>query len=558
MAWLRNRGANSVTIPDGRTVTPTDDVQILLNCANIWDKAYTTLTALFADTSTLQAVINSNNAIDYLVRSTTFASGSVPIMTSNTAPSGTCIQNGAESGYYAYSAFDGKDDTSFATRAAIANAYVGYTFPSAKRMVKCKAYVGTNATAESHYTYKIQGSNDGTNWTDLADAISVTLSDHGFTWINVDLDSTNVYTSFRLIHPSTLEASRRMQVSTLQFYEADAVFTEDSTAMSYIGLNNYAANTLLGEYNPNLVPIMTSNTTPSGEASASAEYSSDYKAFKAFDNNDGTRWASNGTTNQYIQYAFANPQEVKKILIRPYFATNSSAKNITIKCSNNGTDWSSLGSYTLENTDGMKTCVLQNTQSATFWRIDIADSYNNRTIAISTIRFYAEEYDSEVWLNAICNSTYFDSVLNAKVPTMTDYTVPSGKVIYYNQTGGQYTNPPWRAFNSSYGGGGSVNKINNAYIGYEFPEKVAVKVAKADKISLAGSGSATIALIASDDKSTWTSLYSSSVSQEASFKYIVPTNDTKYKYYAFRFSSISSSANICGIVNGQFYGRKDV
>ena len=34
------------TIPDGSTVTPTDDVQILLNCANIWDKAYTTIADL--------------------------------------------------------------------------------------------------------------------------------------------------------------------------------------------------------------------------------------------------------------------------------------------------------------------------------------------------------------------------------------------------------------------------------------------------------------------------------------------------------------------------------
>ena len=86
--WTISDGTNTATVtvtaqttyyltlgvPDGSTVTPTDDIQTLLNCANIWDKSYTTLTELLSDSTSLQAVISSNNAIDYLVRSTTFAS----------------------------------------------------------------------------------------------------------------------------------------------------------------------------------------------------------------------------------------------------------------------------------------------------------------------------------------------------------------------------------------------------------------------------------------------------------------------------------------------------
>ena len=60
-------------IPNGATVTPTDDVQTWLHCANVWNKSYTTISEVVADTTTLNTLISDNNATDYLVRSTTFA-----------------------------------------------------------------------------------------------------------------------------------------------------------------------------------------------------------------------------------------------------------------------------------------------------------------------------------------------------------------------------------------------------------------------------------------------------------------------------------------------------
>ena len=59
--------------PDGATVTPTDDVQTWLHCANVWNKSYTTISEVVADTTTLNTLIANENANDYLVRSTTFA-----------------------------------------------------------------------------------------------------------------------------------------------------------------------------------------------------------------------------------------------------------------------------------------------------------------------------------------------------------------------------------------------------------------------------------------------------------------------------------------------------
>ena len=62
-------------IPNGATVTPTDDVQMWLHCANIWDKTdLTTIDDVIRDTTTLNTLISDNNASDYLARSTTWAS----------------------------------------------------------------------------------------------------------------------------------------------------------------------------------------------------------------------------------------------------------------------------------------------------------------------------------------------------------------------------------------------------------------------------------------------------------------------------------------------------
>ena len=59
--------------PNGATVTPTDDVQTWLHCANVWDKQYTTVSQVVADKTTLNALVQNENANDYLVRSTTFS-----------------------------------------------------------------------------------------------------------------------------------------------------------------------------------------------------------------------------------------------------------------------------------------------------------------------------------------------------------------------------------------------------------------------------------------------------------------------------------------------------
>lgn len=176
--------------PTGSTASPVNVIQTWLHCANIWDKTYTTINQVLSDTSTLLALISSNNAADYMARSTSWASSvcanqtamgyignnnycankllanstwrtsicnstyfesvlnvKVPTMTSNTAPSGEAITSGAHSMAPAYYAFDGDDSTYYQSSDYSLNHWVGYAFPSAVKIYKI---VGINQNSDGN------------------------------------------------------------------------------------------------------------------------------------------------------------------------------------------------------------------------------------------------------------------------------------------------------------------------------------------------------------------------------------------------------------------------
>lgn len=249
------------SIPDGKTVTPTDDVQILLACAGITDKSYTMISELLADSVSLATVISDNNAIDYLVRSTTWASSvtsnstamsyiglnnyasntllgdatwcsailqssnresvlnvKVPVMTSETTPSGQCFESsvGLSNGvptYYGYYAFDGKyyATGTWESSSASVPQYVGYKFPSAVCIKGIMIHNG-RATYYGIKDFKFQGSNDGTNWTDLKSGTALLNTDYQYFSVE---NNTNNYQWYRVYNTSIYGS---LSACNCQFY----------------------------------------------------------------------------------------------------------------------------------------------------------------------------------------------------------------------------------------------------------------------------------------------------------------------------------------------------
>lgn len=240
-------------IPNGTTVTPVGNIQTWLHCADIWNKSYTTIAQVLNDASTLQALIASNNASDYMARSTTWASD-----------------------------------------------------------------VTADSTAMTYI-----GANDYCADTLLADS----------TWLNAICDST--------------------------YFE------------SVLNVK---------------VPTMTSNTTPSGVASASSVFSgtgNEYAPYKAFDKNTSTRWLSttvSASTVSYIQYMFTNPVVINKVSVQfDTWITGSisTISKLKIKGSNDGSNFTDVAVLSLS--AKKQDFVIQNNIAYNYIRLEIT-GYN----AIST------------------------------------------------------------------------------------------------------------------------------------------------------------------------------
>ena len=324
-----------VHIPEGATVTPTDDIQTWLACANITNKSYTTLAEVLADRETFETLLRDSNACDYMARSTSWAKaeGLVPTLTGTSA---NVISVGDYSGQPAWKLFDGDNSTPWSADQAYLSggAYVGYHFDNPV-IVSNIGYIhrwdGNNATL----VWKIQGSNDGTNWIDLSDNFNANSSnDNDKSWHYISLNVIGEYSYYRIYEISNSNSQMYPTLMELQFYEAD--ITRNPDAMALIGKYDYCSNALLGNATwrdaiansdywdkvlEPLVPKMTSDTTPSGTASASTVYQnnvSNYGAWRAFDGDDSSsRWisASGGYDDgSWIEYVF--PYDVR--ILRAY------------------------------------------------------------------------------------------------------------------------------------------------------------------------------------------------------------------------------------------------
>ena len=255
-------------IPNGATVTPTDDVQTWLHCANIFDKQYTTVSQVVADKTTLNALVQNENANDYLVRSTTFSTTlcennanneamyylglydgcanklladdywsnaicsadvlladgqthlfekvlnfKVPTMISYTEPEGEVSASKEwTGGTLAYKAFDNNYDDYWASGSTIP-AWIQYKF-KAKNKVKMIVFALGDKWPMKDCI--LQGSNDGVSFTDIKSFTNTETTGKKDVKV-ICSDNMNAYLYYRL-YISTTIAAGGATLSKLQFY----------------------------------------------------------------------------------------------------------------------------------------------------------------------------------------------------------------------------------------------------------------------------------------------------------------------------------------------------
>lgn len=160
--------------------------------------------------------------------------------------------------------------------------------------------------------------------------------------------------------------------------------------------------------NENLIPVMTSNTAPSGIASASSAMSTSYSAWRAFDKVvTGNGWETT-SSNGWLQYEFTQPIRIVKYSIYPRVNFTSSApKDWTFEGSNDGTNWTVLDTqvnisnwvngiaknYNIINNIEYKNYRLNISSSNSYSGIKLGEleMYSNKINRITTLPSYSEQ-----------------------------------------------------------------------------------------------------------------------------------------------------------------------
>lgn len=107
-----------------------------------------------------------------------------------------------------------------------------------------------------------------------------------------------------------------------------------------------AAYVTNGAYSVDTIPDMTSNTAPSGIASADSEYTADYAAWKGMDDHNVTYcWHTTATSfPHWLRYQFTSGKIIQRYTItaRDYAPQIFHPSNWTLQGSNNGSSWTTL------------------------------------------------------------------------------------------------------------------------------------------------------------------------------------------------------------------------
>lgn len=289
----------------------------------------------------------------------------VPIMTTNSAPSGVASADSEDYGN-AFQAFDRNYATFWHTGSGYPH-WIKYVFPQ-KEIVRSYS-IQARSTGNCITEWKLQGYN-GATWDDLD---TRTGESFGASQINYyDVASPNAYTDYRIL-------------ATAGNYSGYAVISQ---------LNFY---TTIGGVT-NSVPFMTANNAPSPLIASASSEAGGYEAYKVFkDNNQnyGDGWSvSSGKTGWIkIDLGSGNSKAFNSYSIRSFNDVNGARtvpKEWTLQGSTDDASWDTLdtkASITGWSINEERIFSFTNITPYRYYQIVITDNNGYTTLAIGKIRF---------------------------------------------------------------------------------------------------------------------------------------------------------------------------
>ena len=299
-----------------------------------------------------------------------YTSNIIPLMTAANTPYGVASADSNLGSFYPYKAFDRSNIETDSWVAAVGTRWLSFQFPASAIVTR---YAITSRTTSdnnprSPKTWTLEGSNDGSSWTTLDTQTNVTDWAASVVTHTYDLANTASYI----------------------YYRVHITASNDGT---YVGIGELAL------YETDLIPTMTSNTAPSGVASASSEEATPLPAYKAFNdtstNNTYDRWATAASTTGWLRYEFITAYVVKEYALTTQALTSDGTtkapKTWTLEGSNDGTNWTTLDTQTNVTDWGStqwgwrKTFPIANTTAYLYYRVNISASNDSTYIVIGEL-----------------------------------------------------------------------------------------------------------------------------------------------------------------------------
>ena len=278
-----------------------------------------------------------------------------------------------------WKAFDRDDSTNWSTNDgsssfSLGSKWLKIELPTAKSIgyIHLKARAGkTNNTCL--FSYQLLGSTDDVTYENLTGVI-------GDRTFSTDIKEWNVKT---------------ISIKPYKYIKVNVGLANSG------GLETYATIQTLDLYTwgpLGNVPIMTANNAPYGEAIATSEVNTSYKAFMAFNGHGGESsnvWApATSDTAPAIGYKFINPVCVKRIKYQNY-VTNTNIASFRLEASDDGTTYTPIGSViTNSNLEayGISYYEIDNDEYHLYWRIkQVAKASGVSLWNCAALQFYGRE-----------------------------------------------------------------------------------------------------------------------------------------------------------------------
>lgn len=428
----------------------------------------------------------------------------VPSMTSNTVPYGVVTSDSQTSGYNNYYAFDNNSTTAWNSDYSQPRHYLCYQFIEAKVI---DLFIGEAVgNALSGFTATVYASNNGNNWTKLGDSIRIEKSatNNERVKVTIPLDNNNAYTYYKI--ENLMDGNYWTGYYSAEFHSFEPL---------------------------GLVPRMTSNTSPFGEAFANTTYGGYYPyitfigenkpLYETSSDSDPNCWAVSGK-NGYIGYKFVKPTEIDRISYIPRWATTNNAnlqspKQWKLEYSDDGNAWITVKTFTETVTTSPEIRIREvGTKLGyhIYWRMNITENLGANYTAVARLQFYGRQYK------------------DITIPPMTSNSEP----INTASASGSFREsdyPAWKMFGDTKNTLGWLCGTSDDWVQIKLDRKACVKVVATKDARNTSSQVNNIKFQASNDGVNFDTLSSTIIlPSNTSFLYFDIPNNKEYTYYRFR------------------------